>query len=317
MSLNPIITDDQELDLNRITARTAEIGLGTKLQSLSSTDALKGASQIGIEDAAGVFTATDVEGALQELAGAGGIQVDLIFKAATTLTIASGSIVATQAAHKIDTESAAASDDLDSITGGTAEEIIFIRAASAARTVVLKHGVGADLIACPAGRDISLAEATDFAVLYHNGTQWLVVGFSTLSKSGGGIGNALASTANALGASLVGLEDSAARITAANVEAAIAELAAAGYRWLDQQFVVATELTIASGAITAQSDLDIDCGGIGATAIGLGAAEHVCSADQRDLRIVDRGGPSDHIVGLVDVHRVCDRGGIFFDLQGI
>jgi len=224
MAVNSIITDLQKDRLNAIDARTQEIGFGTKIQELSSTANAKGASLIGIEDAASLFTGTSVEDALAELAGAGGIQVDLIFKAATELTIASGAIAATQAAHTIDTESDAASDDLDSITGGTAEEIIFLRAANAARTVVLKHAIGANLIACPAGRDISLAESTDFAALYHNGTQWLVVGFSTLAKGGGGIGNALASTANALGASLVGIEDSGGIITATTVEGALAEI---------------------------------------------------------------------------------------------
>lgn len=98
---------------------------------------------------------------------------DLIFDAATELTIASGVVAVTQGAHTIDTEADAASDALTSITGGTAEEVIFIRAANAARTVVITHGIGANLIACPHGLNVSLAEATDYAMLVHNGTQWV------------------------------------------------------------------------------------------------------------------------------------------------
>lgn len=107
------------------------------------------------------------------VAVAGTPRADLVFDAATELTIASGTVAVTQGAHTIDTESDAASDALDSLTGGTAEEVIFIRAANAARTVVITHGIGANLIACPHGLNVSLAEATDYAMLVHNGTQWV------------------------------------------------------------------------------------------------------------------------------------------------
>lgn len=100
--------------------------------------------------------------------------------AATERTIASGVISVTQLVHTIDTQSDASSDDLDSITGGQAEQMLIVRPASAARTVVLKHAIGTDKIATPGGIDISLAEATDWAILCHNGTQWSVVGSSAL-----------------------------------------------------------------------------------------------------------------------------------------
>lgn len=251
MALNTIISDSQEEQLNGMCPAANIAILGTKIQDLSSTAANKGASYIGIEDSGGYFTGTSVEDALAELAGPGGTQVDLIFKAATELTIATGAVAATQGAHTIDTEADAASDDLDSIAGGTAEEVIFLRANNAARTVVLKHAIGANLIACPGARDISLAEATDFAILYHNGTQWIVVGYNTLALGGGGLGSALASVANALGASLVGIEDVGANLTAANAEAAFAEILNAGYAWRDKIFKAATELTIATGAVVA------------------------------------------------------------------
>jgi len=114
--------------------------------------------------------------------GAGGTQADLIFDAATELTIATGAITATQGYHTIDTEADAASDDLDSIAGGTAGEVVVVRPADAARTVVLKHGVGANLIACLGGRDISLAEANDTAILVYNGTQWVAFGSTLLDN---------------------------------------------------------------------------------------------------------------------------------------
>ena len=100
--------------------------------------------------------------------------------AATELTIASGVVAATQLVHVIDTEADAASDDLDSVTGGQAEQVLYIRPASGARTVVLRHAIGANKIATPGGISISLAEDTDWAKLVHNGTQWSVIGSSAL-----------------------------------------------------------------------------------------------------------------------------------------
>ena len=47
-------------------------GVSDAFTALSSTDSGKGASQVGIEDALGNFTSTDVEGALAELAAGGG-----------------------------------------------------------------------------------------------------------------------------------------------------------------------------------------------------------------------------------------------------
>lgn len=104
----------------------------------------------------------------------------LIGMAATELTIASGVVAVTQLVHVVDTEADASSDDLDSLTGGQAEQIVMVRPASGARTVVLRHAIGANKIATPGGISISLAEDTDWALLAHNGTQWSVIGSSAL-----------------------------------------------------------------------------------------------------------------------------------------
>ena len=161
--------------------------------------------------------------------GAGGTQTDLIFPAATELTIASGAVTATQGVHTLDTEADAASDDLDTIAGGTAEEIIFVRPSSAARTVVLKHAIGANRIACLGGRDISLAEATDWAMLAYDGTQWVAVAASTLADG-------ILATANTWTA----LQTLSGGLTSTGASTLTKLLAAAS-----------TELTIATGAIAA------------------------------------------------------------------
>ena len=58
------------------------------------------------------------------------------------LTIATGAVTATSNFHIIDTESDAASDDLDTISGGRVGQILVITAANDARTVVAKDGTG-------------------------------------------------------------------------------------------------------------------------------------------------------------------------------
>ena len=86
----------------------------------------------------------------------------------TELTIASGAITATQSNHTVDTESDAASDDLDTINGGTEGDILVLRAISGARTVVVKTGTGN--IRC--GLDVSLDSALDTVTLVYASGLW-------------------------------------------------------------------------------------------------------------------------------------------------
>ena len=66
----------------------------------------------------------------------------LAFNSATELTISSGAVTVTQGHHKIDTEADADNDDLDTINGGNAGEILLILPANSERTVRLRNGVG-------------------------------------------------------------------------------------------------------------------------------------------------------------------------------
>lgn len=102
-----------------------------------------------------------------------GIQVfDMInFGTAQTATIASGVISATKTHIVVDTQGAAASDDLDTISGGAQGRILFLRTASSARTVVLKHATGN--IRMANGNDYAINNTDKFAVLIHNGTYWV------------------------------------------------------------------------------------------------------------------------------------------------
>jgi hypothetical protein len=77
----------------------------------------------------------------------------------------------------VDTEADAATDDLDTISGGSEGDLLIIRAADDARTVVAKDGMG------------NLALAGDF-LLDHTSDRLLLVrgsaGWVELSRSGNG-----------------------------------------------------------------------------------------------------------------------------------
>lgn len=92
--------------------------------------------------------------------------------AATTLTIATGIITAAgRMIYKVDTEAAAATDDLDTISGGVAGDMLILMAANDARTVVVKHATGNILLHGAA--DFSLDHTADKQLLWFDGSNWL------------------------------------------------------------------------------------------------------------------------------------------------
>jgi hypothetical protein len=107
----------------------------------------------------------------------------LEFTDATELTIASGAITVTQNYHKIDTQSDAGTDDLDTITAGTnvaAGFVLHVRPESGARTVVLKNGTsGSDNLNI--GADVTLSEEYHTYSLVYDGTNWRP--FTSFSES--------------------------------------------------------------------------------------------------------------------------------------
>lgn len=97
------------------------------------------------------------------------------FAAISALTISSGSVTVTQNWHSVDTEGAAASDDLATIlaTNVTDGFLLYLRQANDARDVTLKHGTGN--IQCPGGVDMVLADATQVVALIYDAatSKWL------------------------------------------------------------------------------------------------------------------------------------------------
>lgn len=94
----------------------------------------------------------------------------LRFDADTTLTIASGAVTVTQTMHLIDTESAAASDDLETISDGSETDMLVIRIADASRVVTVKHNTGN--IYLSGQQDVVLNDTRKCLALYWDGTRW-------------------------------------------------------------------------------------------------------------------------------------------------
>lgn len=94
--------------------------------------------------------------------------------AATELTIATGAVTVTQTCHKIDTESDAASDDLDTISGGSEGKIIILEPADDARTVVVKNASGN--IRNSSGADVSLDAYGQSWMGRYDGSNWIQIG---------------------------------------------------------------------------------------------------------------------------------------------
>lgn len=94
------------------------------------------------------------------------------------VTIASGEITVSCPHMIVDTESAAASDDLDTITPGRNGYRVILQAANSARTVVVKDGTGNMKLA----GDMSLDNAEDTIELVFNNTDWY-----ELSRSNNGV----------------------------------------------------------------------------------------------------------------------------------
>jgi len=99
-------------------------------------------------------------------------------KASSGLTIASGSITATQNWHTVDTEAAAASDNLDTITAGADGQVLLLRITADARNVIIRHGV--DNIVCGGAGNITLDLTSDLVILIYddNIDKWIAFGGS-------------------------------------------------------------------------------------------------------------------------------------------
>ena len=81
-------------------------------------------------------------------------------------TISSGAIAYTGAYMVVDTEGAAATDDLDTINGGSDGDIVIIRQAEPTRDITIKHVTGN--IATTTNTDVSFVDSNDSIVLQYS-----------------------------------------------------------------------------------------------------------------------------------------------------
>jgi hypothetical protein len=109
----------------------------------------------------------------------GGTINKLNFGSPTELTIASGVVTMTKTYHTIDTESDAASDDLDTISGGATGDVLILSSADAGRDVTVKHGTGN--IQLNAATDKALDNPLDSLVMLYNGSNWIQLDFTNVS----------------------------------------------------------------------------------------------------------------------------------------
>lgn len=97
----------------------------------------------------------------------------------STLTIAAGSITPAGASHAVDTEAAAATDDLTNIalTNHPDGRVIFLHIVSGARKVVVKQAAGGNgQVFLTRAVDLTLKVADTILVLQRRGTSWYEIG---------------------------------------------------------------------------------------------------------------------------------------------
>jgi len=97
------------------------------------------------------------------------------------LTIASDAITITKSLHYVDTEAAASTDNLATINGGSAGDILVIAAKNTAHDVVVKHGTGN--IYLDGATDVTLDDDKKIIIFVYNGTNWLGKGIGGGSLS--------------------------------------------------------------------------------------------------------------------------------------
>lgn len=99
-------------------------------------------------------------------------------QAISTLTISAGAITPTRGMHAIDTESAAASDDLDTINTTNLPDgsPLWLISADATRNVVVRHNQGgAGRILLVDATNLTLDDPTQWLCLRRSGTDWVEV----------------------------------------------------------------------------------------------------------------------------------------------
>jgi|TARA_R110002126_G_scaffold112802_2_gene251127 hypothetical protein len=95
------------------------------------------------------------------------------------LTIATGAITVTGSYHTVETQAAASTDDLDTISGGADGMVVVLQAANGARDVVIKDGTGN----IKSAGDFTMDNTEDTITLIYSGA---LTGWVEISRSSNG-----------------------------------------------------------------------------------------------------------------------------------
>lgn len=172
-STTTLLSGSGGIALNASNNQPVNIGTGTCTGTVTIGGA--GEQTINIGDGAAAKTvtlgSTTTTSTTTVSAGSGGLilQGEVTFKDATELTLSGDAITVTQSYHTVDTESDDATDDLSTINGGAAGQILILKPANGGRDVVVKHAVGN--IQC--GSDFTMDNANDTIALIFDGSNWL------------------------------------------------------------------------------------------------------------------------------------------------
>ena len=155
-----------------ITGSSDESQLTVKSNATQTTDTMQiqdstGTAMIELENSGVVRNSSTIIGG-----SAGAAQGELRITSSTQ-TIATGVITGAYSNIRIDTQAAAATDDLDTINGCTEGDTIVLRAFSAARTVVIKDGTGN--IQTDGSADFSMDNDTDTWMGICFNSQWIEI----------------------------------------------------------------------------------------------------------------------------------------------
>lgn len=104
-------------------------------------------------------------------------------KSSTTLTIATGAVTQTQLVHAIANESAAATDDLDSVVPATGQTLLLLTMSASGQVPTIKHATGTNTFLLANDTDLTMVMNTVY-LFSHDGTNWKLIG----SSATGGVG---------------------------------------------------------------------------------------------------------------------------------
>ncbi|HVJ31675.1 MAG TPA: hypothetical protein VND94_01055 [Terriglobia bacterium] len=106
--------------------------------------------------------------------------------AKSTVTIAAGTLVVSQAAHDVDTEAAASTDDLTaiSVTGIPSGRIVTLSCANAGRATIVRSGIaGSGRIILADGQDYALDNTSKKLTLRLDGADWVEIGRANVADN--------------------------------------------------------------------------------------------------------------------------------------